>query len=158
MNRRVFNKSALATMAASTFSNASQIKNTKVKCKKNIVIICHDYGFVPQTFFSDEMESDCREIFKPLKKEMTVFEQIHQPSIGGGHGGAHAMLTCLRYESKFKYPFCSLDQYIAENTTLDRRHKQIYSSTSDGATVSWNSLYQRTPSIKGSSDLYKKRR
>jgi hypothetical protein len=141
MNRRNFIKAASVAAVSTQISAAEK---ARPGLKKNVVLICSDFGFEVNNW-----ATAYQEIFDPFKDKMTLFNEINQPSLRKGHEASYGILTCLSYNNRHRFvdKFVSLDQYIVENSRRERRFKSLYYNTSFVKGVSWNSQAQAMPSF-----------
>lgn len=138
---------------AALSSQLSAKEKKRRNLKKNVVLICSDFGFEVNNW-----ASAYQDIFDPFKDNMTLFNQINQPSLRKGHEASHGILTCLSYNNRHRFvdKFVSLDQYIVENSKRERRFKSLYYKTSFIKGVSWNSQAQGMPSLNDPYSFYDK--
>jgi hypothetical protein len=160
MNRRELLKYGVSStlLGASSRAFSAPPKFSKVKLKKNVVLVTVDLGLYEKNFH--EGKEKCRyfsRFFQDLKDDVTYFNGMSQPGIGGGHEVEHATFTTLRFQDRDLYPnrnFISLDQHLAEYALQETRHKSIYHKVIGGRNVSFNSLAQPAPSFNGINKLH----
>lgn len=161
MNRRTLLKSSLPLIAAGATHNlaAAPPKFSRTPLKKNVVLVTVDLGLFEENFHKGKNECPYfRQYFKDFVDDVTYFNQLSQPGIGGGHDVEHATFTTLQFNHRDKFPnrpFISLDQHLAEYSRQETRHKFIYHKvTGGGRNVSFNSLAQPAPSFNGLEKLH----
>ncbi|WDE98421.1 DUF1552 domain-containing protein [Lentisphaera profundi] len=151
----------MAALAPFIHSNTLQakVKDTiRVKLKKNIVLVNLDLGLYAPHF--RDGGSSCKyitEIFSEFKDQMTYFDGISEPGMGGGHECQPASFTALKYEDREHHPdrvMMSLDQRLAEGSIQESRHKFIYHRVNNGSSMSWNKFEQPLPAVQGANALY----
>jgi len=161
LNRRSFLSSVAAgglLQSANTFA-ASKKPEYRVNLKKNVVLINLDLGLYGPNFREGGASSKyMTEHFSEFKGQMTYFDGISQPGMGGGHECQHATFTALKYEHRENYPekvMMSLDQVIADGSIQETRHKFLYHKLNkSGNHMSWNRFEQPMISIDGANSLY----
>ncbi|MCM8537266.1 MAG: DUF1552 domain-containing protein [Lentisphaeraceae bacterium] len=161
MNRRDILRAGLTIplIANQSLSAIGKSNFQKVNLQKNIVLVTVDLGLYEKGFrTSDKSSQYFHKIFSEFEGESSYFSGMHQPGLGGGHEAEHATFTCMKFTDREMFPdrqFISLDQHIAENSEQSTRHKFIYHKiTGNAKNVSFNSLAQPTPSLKGISELH----
>jgi hypothetical protein len=157
VNRRNFLLASGAGLLASESATAATMM-APAKLKKNVVLVSVDHGLFERNF--REGKQDCRymnQYFKDFKKKVTYFSGMGQPGVSKGHHSEHATFTCMNFQDRALYPnrqFVSLDQYIAENSLQETRHKNIFHKVTDGRNMSWNTKAQAAPAYLGIDSLH----
>ncbi|MCM8536619.1 MAG: DUF1552 domain-containing protein [Lentisphaeraceae bacterium] len=159
INRRNLIKSGIAALSAGLpLQSNAETNQYKFKLKKNIVLVTVDLGLYGKNF--QEGAENChyfQKCFSHLKEDVTYFNGMSEPILGGGHRMQHASLTCMTYQQRERYPdrpFVSLDQLIAETSVQESRHKSIYHKINSGGSVSFNTKAQPTPYFDGHDKLH----
>jgi hypothetical protein len=161
VNRRSF----LASLAASSILSSTEAFAAKkkveprVNLKKNVVFINLDLGLYGPNFRDGGASSKyMTEHFSEFKGQMTYFDGVSEPGMGGGHECQRASFTALKYEHREHYPeklMMSIDQVLADGSIQETRHKSIYHTINHGANkMSWNRFEQPVISIDGANELY----
>ena len=116
MKRRDFLKmGALGVAMPMSLSAAKKQDDIRVKLKKNVVLVNLDLGLYSPHFRDNG--ADCKymtEIFSEFQGQMTYFDGISEPGMGGGHDCQAASFTALKYADREFYP----DKFM---TSLDQR-------------------------------------
>ena len=158
MHRRDFLKYSALSALSPTLLNA-QTSNARIKLKKNVVLVELDFGLFEEHYRNGGANSKyISTIFRDFKNEMTYFEGISEPGMGGGgHEHQSATFTGMKYGDRHIYPgrtMTSLDQHLAEGSIQTTRHKLLYHQVSKGDHMSWNKFSQPMPASLGSNQLY----
>lgn len=160
MNRRSFLKGSGAGLVAAGIANqaTASTKIAPVKLKKNLVLITCDLGLYEGYYREGKNESRYfNKYFKDFKGKVTYFNGMEQPGVNNAHYSEHATFTGMDFQDRQFYPtrqFVSLDQYAAEHSIQETRHKNIYHKVSDGRNMSWNTQAQAAPAYSGINSLH----
>lgn len=160
IDRRSFLASAIAggLIPANGIYGASKKIEPRVSLKKNVVLLSLDLGLYAPNFRDNGAR--CKymtEIFSEFKGQMTYFDSISEPHMGGGHSCQPATFTTISYKNRQHYPerkMISLDQILADGSIQETRHKYIYHTINPGSTMSWNRFEQPLPAVEGANNLY----
>ncbi|MCM8537033.1 MAG: DUF1552 domain-containing protein [Lentisphaeraceae bacterium] len=158
MDRRSFMLGSGAGLLTTGSSFAATSKFPDVKLKKNLVLVTVDHGLF-EGYYREGKESSqyMNRFFKNFKKKMTYFDGMYQPGVNKGHYSEHATFTALNFQDRAQYSsrqFISLDQYVAEHSVQETRHKSLYHQVSGGRNMSWNAQAQAAPAYIGASSLH----
>lgn len=99
----------------------------KPKSPKNLVIIVNVLGFNQKTFYPQGDDLNRSPLLSRLNEhhsDMTIFRDMRQPSIRGGHGSDKGILTCNVAQPDGQY--VSIDQFIGDRVTQTTRHKTVH--------------------------------
>ena len=148
--------SAAGMLAANSSSAAT--KMAPVSLKKNLVLVTVDLGLYVNNYRDGKANNHyTNRYFKDFKNKMTYFSGMEQPGVNNGHHSEHATFTGMDYQDRAQYPnrqFVSLDQYIAEHSLQETRHKSVYHKVSDGRNMSWNAQAQAAPAYVGINSFH----
>lgn len=120
MKRRTLLKSSLPLLCAGASQNlmAAPPKFSRTSLKKNVVLVTVDLGLFEESFHKGKNECHYfNRFFQDFKDDVTYFNDLFQPGIGGGHEVEHATFTTLKFTDRDQHPnrpFISLDQHLAE--------------------------------------------
>ena len=159
MHRRDLLKYSALSAICPTLLNAKS-NEARIKLKKNVVLVELDLGLFEDNYRNGGAKSKyISTIFKGFKDDMTYFEGISEPGMGGGgHEHQAATFTGMKYEDRHIYPgrtMTSLDQHLAEGSIQTTRHKLLYHQVTRGDHMSWNKFSQPMPASLGSNQLYR---
>ena len=120
MHRRDLLKYSALSAICPTLLNAKS-NEARIKLKKNVVLVELDLGLFEDNYRNGGAKSKyISTIFKDFKDDMTYFEGISEPGMGGGgHEHQAATFTGMKYEDRHIYPgrtMTSLDQHLAEGS------------------------------------------
>lgn len=157
MDRRKFLlASGAGLLATESAQGATMMVPTKLK--KNVVLVSVDHGLFEKGFREGKQDSlYINKYFKDFKKKLTYFSGTGQPGVSKGHQSEHATFTCMNFQDRALYPtrqFVSLDQYIAENSIQETRHKNLFHKVTEGRNMSWNTKAQAAPAYIGIDDFH----
>ena len=148
--------SGASLLAANSVNAASTM--APVKLKKNLVLVTVDLGLFADYYKEGKADNYYfNRYFKDFKDKVTYFSGMEQPGVNNGHYSEHATFTGLDYQDRALYPnrlFVSLDQYAAEHSIQETRHKYIYHKVDRGRNMSWNLQGQAAPAYSGIDSLH----
>ena len=160
MNRRqLLELSALSSLGAilKSAGMADQLQTpSKIAAKKNLVIFTSPLGFNKKTFFPTKNDLNSAPLIECLKEhhsDLTVFKEISQPEIGGGHLRNIGLLTLNTNQRNG--PYISLDQFAKEKISQVTRYKNIHMGAGP---IVWDKNSQQLPTLlhEGPKEIYNK--
>ncbi|MEO0414408.1 MAG: DUF1552 domain-containing protein [Verrucomicrobiota bacterium] len=174
MNRRLFLRSAAATMAlpalesfrASSATAATVAAGKTVVDAKRLVCIGNSFGFYAPQFFPKQAGAltDLPPLLQPLKDQannLTVFSNLDH-GIKGGHYAVHSFLSGVKHSqaSGMSDGNITIDQRAAEAVGLETRFPSLVvgseSGLHGGCQMSWTRTGVRVPPIEGPRELFRK--
>ncbi|MEM9159285.1 MAG: DUF1552 domain-containing protein [Verrucomicrobiota bacterium] len=172
MNRRVFLKSAFATLALPALESVASRSGTalvgpaKRGAPMRMVCIGNSFGMYPDYFFPKETGPNygMTHLLEPLaamRRDFSVFSHLDH-AVKGGHFAVHSFLSGVKLADAKGMPEgnISVDQRAAEHVGASTRFPSLTVGSEDGlhggCRMCWTRSGVRVPPIEGPRELFRK--
>ena len=145
INRRNFLKGVGVSLALPSLESLQAATGAKPAARR-FVCVSSNYGMNPGGFFRERTGANYTlpTLLKPLerhKQDLTVFTNLDNPEVGGGHGCSNTLLNAVELKDAKENPqrLHSLDQFPAEEIGSDTRFPSLRMGSGG---ISWSEQSQ----------------